>query len=400
VPQTVFVVNSGSSSIKYQLLDVATGSCLASGIAERIGETLGAVSHKVDGAEFSRELPIADHTAGLRDVIALFDAHGPDLAAAGVVGVGHRVVQGGDRFDGPVLVTPQVIADITELAALAPLHNPPALQGIAAAQDIFPDLPHVAVFDTAFHRTLPPAAYTYAIPWELAQAHAIRRYGAHGTSHKYVSRKVAELMGRDPAQLNVIVIHAGSGASVCAVAGGRSVETSMGLTPLEGLVMGTRSGDMDLAVLFHLHRQAGMSFEELDTMCNKQSGLLGLTGSNDMRDVHARAAAGEERAQVAIATFTHRIRSYIGAYYAQLGRVDAVVFTAGVGENDPVTREQSVAGLSRLGIVVDPEVNAAVRGGRNARISPADGAVEVWVVGTNEELEIARETQEVIQTSS
>jgi acetate kinase len=394
MPHTVFVVNSGSTSIKYQLLDVDTDERLASGLVERIGEPEGRVTHKAGGEEWSLSEPIANHTAGMAAIMRMFADHRPSLAQAGVVAVGHRVVQGGDLFDAPALITPQVEAQIADLAPLAPLHNPAHLEGIAGAQATFGDLPQVAVFDTAFHRTLPPAAYTYAIPRDLAARYRIRRYGAHGTSHKYVSRETARLMGRDAGEINTIVAHLGGGASICAVRAGRSVEVSMGLTPLEGLVMATRCGDMDLAVIFHLQRQAGMGVEELDELCNKKSGLLALGGSPDMRDIHRDAAAGSLAAAEALATFTHRIKGYVGNYYAQLGRVDAIAFTAGIGENDPEVRAESLAGLERLGIAVDPERNAATRG--PGRISPDGAEVEVWVVPTNEELQIAKETYALV----
>jgi acetate kinase len=397
VSRTVLVINAGSTSIKYQLVDVDTEERLASGLVERIGQDASTVTHRLDETEFEVSAHIPDHTHGMGQVMAMFHAHGPDLDRVGLVAVGHRVVQGGDAFDAPALVTARVKAAIEQESALAPLHNPPNLAGIEAAQLSFPNLPHVAVFDTAFHRTLPPEAYTYAIPRELAAKHRIRRYGMHGTSHRYVSRKTAELMGRAPEDVNVIVLHIGGGGSVCAVKGGRSVETSMGLTPLEGLVMATRCGDIDPAILFHLHRQTGMGFDDLDAMCNKSSGLLGLGGSPDMRDIRRLAAAGDEGAQIAVTTFVHRLQSYIGSYYAHLGRVDALAFTAGIGENDPATRLEACTGLERLGIAVNPEVNATVRGGRSARISPDGAEVQVWVVGTNEELEIARESLEVVE---
>ncbi|MDR1293570.1 MAG: acetate kinase [Bifidobacteriaceae bacterium] len=397
---TVFVINAGSTSIKYQLLDVEAETCLASGLVERIGQDVSSVTHKANGAETEVALHIPDHTSGMEQVMEMFRRHGPALDEAGLVGVGHRVVQGGDVYSAPAIATPEVKAMIAELSVLAPLHNPPNLAGIEAAQRALPHLPHVAVFDTAFHRTLPPEAYTYAIPRELAAEHKIRRYGMHGTSHRHVSRKTAELMGRRPEDVNVIVIHIGGGGSMCAVRGGRSVETSMGLTPLEGLVMATRCGDVDPAILFYLHRQAGMDFDDLDAMCNKQSGLLGLGGSPDMRDIHRRVAEGDGDARIALDTFTHRVKGYIGSYYAQLGRVDAIAFTAGIGENDDVVRAACCAGLERLGIAVDPALNDGVRGGVSTRISPDDADVQVWIVATNEELEIARETVEVIKSDA
>ncbi|MDR1152054.1 MAG: acetate kinase [Bifidobacteriaceae bacterium] len=394
---TVFVINAGSTSIKYQLLDTEGGTCLASGLVERIGEKVSSVTHKVDGAETEVTVPIPDHTSGMEQVMEMFRLHGPALDEAGLVGVGHRVVQGGDIYSAPALATPEVKATIAELSVLAPLHNPPNLAGIEAAQRALPQVPHVAVFDTAFHRTLPPEAYTYAIPRDLAAAHKVRRYGMHGTSHRYVSRKTAELMGRRVEDVNVIVIHIGGGGSMCAVRGGKSVETSMGLTPLEGLIMATRCGDIDPAILFYLHRQAGMDFDELDTMCNKRSGLLGLGGSPDMRDIHRRVADGDEDARIALATFTHRVKGYIGSYYAHLGHVDAIAFTAGIGENDDIVRAACCEGLERLGIAVDPAANDGVRGGVSTRISPESADVQVWIVATNEELEIAREVVEMIR---
>jgi len=393
---TVFVINSGSTSIKYQLLDTESEQRLAWGIVERIGEPMGLISHKTPTDEVELDRPISSHTAGLAEVMRLFSERGPDLGAVGLVGVGHRVVQGGEIFDAPVLINEEVIGQIEELASLAPLHNPPNLQGIEGARAALPHLPHVAVFDTAFHRTLPPAAYTYAIPRELAAQYQVRRYGAHGTSHRYVSRELARKMGRPLEEVNSIVIHIGGGGSVCAVKGGRSVETSMGMTPLEGLVMGTRCGDLDPAVLFHLHQQAGLGFEELDDLVNKQSGLLGMAGSPDMRDVRAAAQAGDEASQIALDVFAHRVRSYIGAYYAQLGRLDAIAFTAGIGENEFIARGMSVAGLEHLGIEIDSDANVALRG-RAGRISTDRSAIEVWVIPTNEELEIAREAVELLE---
>ncbi|MDR0431916.1 MAG: acetate kinase [Bifidobacteriaceae bacterium] len=395
--KTVFVINAGSTSIKYQLIDVDAGQRLASGLVERIGQDVSTVAHSNGDTEFEVTARIADHTRGMEHVMEMFRSHGPDLAKSGLVAVGHRVVQGGDIYAAPALATPEVKATIAELSVLAPLHNPPNLAGIEAAQHALPDLPHVAVFDTAFHRTMPPAAYTYAIPRDLAAAHKIRRYGMHGTSHRYVSRKTAELMGKRPQDVNVIVIHIGGGGSVCAVQAGKSIETSMGLTPLQGLVMATRCGDIDPAILFYLHRQAGMGFDELDAMCNKASGLLGLGGSPDMRDIRRMAAEGDQDAQIALATFSHRVKSYIGAYYAHLGRVDAIAFTAGIGENDDATRAECCAGLESFGIAIDPAANNGLRGGVSKRISPEDSPVQVWVVATNEELEIAREAWELVE---
>lgn len=400
----VLVVNSGSSSFKYQLLDMAREQVLASGLVERIGEATGVATHTVrfhaepgepapavlDGTH-RIERPIPDHTAGFAAMLDAFAQHGPSLDEHPPVAVGHRVVHGGARFFEATVITDLVEINIDDLSVLAPLHNPGALQGIRAARAAFAGIPHVAVFDTAFHQTLPPAAYTYAIDREVAAKHRIRRYGFHGTSHQYVSAKAAEFLGRDLASLKQIVFHLGNGASVTAVDGGRSVETSMGLTPLEGLVMGTRSGDLDPAVLLHLARRASMSTDDLDRLLNKRSGILGLAGVTDMRDLAARRAEGDESAQLAFDVYIHRLRAYAGAYIAQLGGVDVISFTAGVGENDAAIRAAALETLGFLGLEIDPERNQARERGPRV-ISTDDSAVTVLVVPTDEELEIARQT--------
>ena len=371
----IFVVNSGSSSIKYQLIDVETEGVALSGLIERIGEPGSGV---------------ADHEAGMRQVL---DKLG---SATQIVAVGHRVVHGGSIFDRATLVTAEVESQIDELSALAPLHNPANLQGIRAARKALPDVPHVAVFDTAFHQTLPAAAYTYAIDAELAEKHRVRRYGFHGTSHKYVSEQAAIFLDRPLIELKTIVLHLGNGASVAAIDGGVSVETSMGMTPLEGLVMGTRSGDVDPAVLIHLHRQAGLDFDELDTLLNRKSGLLGLTGSGDMRDVQDAASQGDSRAEAALAVYRHRVRRYIGAYIAHLGGLDVLVFTAGVGENNVLLRRRTLAGLEFLGISIDHDRNELVSK-KSRFISPDGSPVAVLVIPTNEELEIARQVDALVR---
>ena len=366
----IFVVNSGSSSIKYQLIDGATEEAVTRGLIERIGEP---------GSD------VADHGAGMRRVLDTLGGRG------GIVAVGHRVVHGGSLFDRATVITDEVEAQIAELSALAPLHNPANLLGIRAARLALPNVPHVAVFDTAFHQTLPPAAYTYAIDVTLAEKYGVRRYGFHGTSHKYVSEQAARFLGRPLGELKTIVLHLGNGASVAAIDGGVSVETSMGMTPLEGLVMGTRSGDIDPAALIHLHRQAGLDFDDLDTLLNRRSGLLGLTGNGDMRDVQEAASRGDEVAEAALAVYRHRVRRYIGAYIAHLGGLDALVFTAGVGENNALLRRKVLAGLEFLGIEVDVDRNSLAS--KLARyISPAGAPVAVLVIPTNEELEIARQS--------
>lgn len=371
----VFVVNSGSSSIKFQLIDVESAESLLAGSVERIGEA---------------GYP-ANHTDALSEVLASLDDR------ESIAAVGHRVVHGGSRFADATLITPEVEAAIDELSALAPLHNPANLLGIRAAREALPDVPHVAVFDTAFHQSMPPEAYTYAIDRELAAAHGVRRYGFHGTSHKYVSERAAAFLDKPLGSLKLIVLHLGNGASITAIDGGKSIDTSMGLTPLQGLVMGTRSGDIDPAVLIHLHRAAGLSFDDLDVVLNRKSGLLGLTGTGDMRDVQQAAADGDEAALAALAVWRHRIRHYVGAYVAQLGSVDGIVFTAGVGENNALLRRRSLAGLEFFGIAIDNDRNElASRSER--RISPDGAAVEILVIPTNEELEIARQTLKLVQS--
>jgi acetate kinase len=371
----VFVVNSGSSSIKYPLGDVETGAAEVSGLIERIGEA---------GSQAK------DHVAGMK--IAL-DALGTDHD---ITAVGHRVVHGGTVFTEATVITDKVQQQIEGLSPLAPLHNPANLIGIRAAITALPGIPQVAVFDTAFHKTLKPEAYTYAIDANVAAKYGVRRYGFHGTSHKYVSERAAEFLGRPLEDTKTIVLHLGNGASACAIDGGKSIDTSMGMTPLAGLVMGTRSGDVDPAILSYLHREAGLDFDDLDKLLNSKSGLLGLTGEGDMRDVQDAATRGDEKAEAALAVYRHRIRHYIGAYLAQLGGLDALVFTAGVGENSVALRSQSLEGLEGLGISIDPVRNASTS--RDARyISPAGSPVAVLVIPTNEELEIARQTVAAIR---
>ncbi|WP_327288627.1 acetate/propionate family kinase [Streptomyces sp. NBC_01198] len=371
----VLVLNSGSSSVKYQLIDMADGQRLAAGVVERIGEPGG----------------VADHARALRQAAVDLKARGLGLDSPELAAVGHRVVHGGTRFTAPTLITDEVLAGIEDLVPLAPLHNPANITGIKVARELRPDLPQVAVFDTAFHATLPEAAARYAIDLATADRYGIRRYGFHGTSHAYVSRATAALLGKEPTEVNVIVLHLGNGASASAVRGGVCVDTSMGLTPLEGLVMGTRSGDLDPAVVLHLERVAGMSTDEVDTLLNKKSGLLGLCGDNDMREIGRRMAAGDSAAQLAFDVYVHRIRRYVGAFTAVLGRVDAITFTAGVGENSAAVREAALSGLNNLGVTMDPLRNA-VRGTAPRLVSADSSRIAVAVVPTDEELEIARET--------
>ncbi|GHH80764.1 acetate kinase [Streptomyces sulfonofaciens] len=398
-PDHVLVLNSGSSSLKYQLIDMTTGARPATGLVERIGEETSRVVHTPAagrGSRRERSGRVADHHAALRTVARELSADGVGLDSPRLAAIGHRVVHGGQVFTEPAVVDEGVLAEIERLVPLAPLHNPANLAGIRTAMDLRPDLPQVAVFDTAFHTTIPQAAARYAIDVDTADAHRVRRYGFHGTSHAYVSRATARLLGKDPADVNVIVLHLGNGASAAAVRGGCCVETSMGLTPLEGLVMGTRSGDVDPAVVFHLMRVGGMSADEVDELLNTRSGLLGLCGENDMREIQRRRAEGDQQAGLAFDIYAHRLRKYIGAYYAVLGRLDALAFTAGVGENSAQVREAAVAGLDGLGLAVDAERNTAPGGGARL-VSPPGARVAVAVVPTDEEMEIANQTYTLVK---
>ncbi|XUL91173.1 acetate kinase [Streptomyces galilaeus] len=393
----VLVLNSGSSSVKYQLLDMRGGERLALGLVERIGEEASRLKHTcvTTGAVRESIAPVADHEAALKAVAEELTKDGLGLDSPELAAIGHRVVHGGQTFTEPTVIDDAVLAEIERLIPVAPLHNPANLVGIRTAMALRPDLPQVAVFDTAFHTTMPESAARYAIDVATADAYRIRRYGFHGTSHAYVSRATAKLLGKAPEDVNVIVLHLGNGASASAVRGGRCVDTSMGLTPLEGLVMGTRSGDLDPAVIFHLMRVGDMSTDEIDTLLNKKSGLIGLCGDNDMREIRRRIDEGDERAELAFDIYIHRLKKYIGAYCAVLGRVDAVAFTAGVGENASAVREAAAAGLELLGLEVDGALNA-VRSDEPRLISPASSRVAVAVVPTDEELEIATQTYALV----
>ncbi|MFJ6837697.1 acetate kinase [Streptomyces sp. NPDC091209] len=393
----VLVLNSGSSSVKYQLLDMRDSSRLAVGLVERIGEGTSLLRHTAltTGETRERAAEFAGHEAALKAVAAELAVDGLGLDSPELAAIGHRVVHGGRSFSAPTVIDEAVLAEIERLIPVAPLHNPANLTGIRTAMALRPDLPQVAIFDTAFHTTMPESAARYAIDVATADEHRIRRYGFHGTSHAYVSRATAELLGKAPEEVNVIVLHLGNGASASAVRAGRCVDTSMGLTPLEGLVMGTRSGDVDPAVIFHLERVGKMSTDEIDTLLNKKSGLIGLCGDNDMREIRRRVDEGDEQARLAFDIYIHRLKKYIGAYYAVLGRVDAVAFTAGVGENAAPVREAAITGLEELGLAVDGELNA-VRGGEPRLISPPYARVAVAVVPTDEELEIATQTYALV----
>ncbi|MGV0340870.1 acetate kinase [Corynebacterium mastitidis] len=386
------VLNSGSSSIKFQLVDPANGATqppFVSGLVEQIGEPSGRITLKHQGNKHEVEEEIPDHSTGLKRVFALMDEHGCGPTQVEVIAVGHRVVHGGILFSAPELITDEIVGMIRDLIPLAPLHNPANVDGIEVARALLPDIPHVAVFDTGFFHTLPPAAALYAINKDVALDNGVRRYGFHGTSHEYVSQQVPELLGLPAEAVNQITLHLGNGASAAAIRGGRAVDTSMGLTPLAGLAMGTRSGDIDPGIVFHLHRQAGMSIDEIDQLLNKQSGVKGLSGVNDFRALRSMIEAEDEDAWLAYNIYIHQLRRYIGSYMIALGRVNAITFTAGVGENDAAVRADALAGLEAYGIKVDPERN--VRPNEGAReISTEDSAIKVFVVPTNEELAIAR----------
>ena len=392
---TVLVLNSGSSSLKYQLVEPESGRSIFSGIVERIGEETSTAKLKLQDSPISREGRVDDHEAALRLAFALVEEGGESIADLGVVAVGHRVVHGGPTLYRPTVIDDATVAELEDLAPLAPLHNPPAVLGIRVARKVLPDLPHVAVFDTAFFHDLPAAASTYAIDREIAQKWRIRRYGFHGTSHQFVSGQAAEFLGAPVESLNQIVLHLGNGASASAIAGGRPIDTSMGLTPMEGLVMGTRAGDIDPGIISYLTRTADMGIDEIETMLNRRSGMLGLSGDGDMRAVQTRIAAGDEVARVAYEVYIHRLRKYVGAYLALLGHCDVISFTAGVGENDANVRRDALTGLARLGIEIDEHLNdSPARGAR--RISADKSPTTVLVIPTDEELAIARATMTAV----
>ena len=385
----ILLLNCGSSSIKYQVIDADGEDVMASGLIQRIGEESGSLDHKLPGETIHVDRGFPNHDRALTYLVKVFEAHGPDLAQ--IKAVGHRTVHGGSKFAGTTVIDDAMIDTLRELSPLAPLHNPPGIAGIEAARRALPDITHVAIFDTAFFSTLPAEAYTYAIPSELAAEHGIRKYGFHGTSHSYVSRKAAEVLGRPYEELNQIVCHLGNGASVSAVRRGVAVEASMGLTPLAGLVMGTRSGDVDPGLHAFLGRELGMSLDQVDTLLNKKSGMFGLSGVTDFRDLFELIDEGDEQAQLALDVYCHRLLSYVGAFMAVLGRVDALSFTAGVGENNPIVRAKVVERLEHFGFWLDAEANA-VRSPEPRVVSREGSPVAVLVVPTNEELAMARET--------
>jgi acetate kinase len=392
----ILVINSGSSSVKYRIIDMTDGEVLSGGSLDRIGEAESRLLHYWQNAngvrqEISRTLAVPDHAQAFEEILALLRESGAAREFS-LDGIGHRVVHGGERFSAPTLIDPEVVEALRVLSPLAPLHNPPNLTGIEVCLRLFPQVSQVAVFDTAFHQSLPAHAYRYAVPDTWYHAHHVRRYGFHGTSHAYVARQAAAHLERSLDAISLITLHLGNGASAAAIRAGECIDTSMGFTPLEGLMMGTRSGDIDPAILVYLKRETGVDLEDLDYQLNQESGLKGICGVNDMREAQRLAAEGDKRARLAIDMYCYRIRKYIGAYCAVLGEVDALVFTAGIGENSPPIREQACSGLGRFDICIDADRNAQVAGGVR-EIQAADSSVRVLVVPTNEELEIAHQTR-------
>lgn len=400
----ILVLNSGSSSIKYQLFNMSDKSVLAAGLLEQIGESESRLTHNsrnVKGAmtKIVKTLAVEHHEEGFRLIGAVLNESGAMQDSAELFGIGHRVVHGGEKFREPTIINPEIIDTIRRLIPLAPLHNPANLLGIEVAMQAAPLVPQVAVFDTAFHQTIPSVAFHYALPRHLYENHHVRRYGFHGTSHFYVAKQAALHLNRSLDTLNLITLHLGNGASVTAIENGQSIDTSMGMTPLEGLIMGTRSGDIDPAIIFYLGSHAGYILDEIESLLNKQSGLKGVCGINDMREISQLAGKGDKAAELAIEMYCYRIKKYIGAYYAALGRVDALVFTGGIGENAADIRSRCCAGLSRLAIELDDTENCC-QTSRILEIQSSKTPMKILVIPTNEELEIAEQTLERIQAES
>lgn len=396
----ILVLNCGSSSLKYQLIDMETEQPLAKGLAERIGLDGSRIKHEVEGKDkVLIEEPMKDHSVAIQLVLnAIVDAEiGVISSLDEIAAVGHRVVHGGEEFARSVIIDDAVIKAIEDCIDLAPLHNPANLMGIHACRQALPNVPMVAVFDTAFHQTMPPENYLYAIPYELYEDHRIRKYGFHGTSHQYVGMRAAELLGKPFEECNLITCHLGNGASICAIKNGKSYDTSMGMTPLDGLVMGTRSGTIDPSITSFLMEKLGKTIDEVDTIYNKKSGVLGISGvSSDFRDLEEAADAGDERARLALDMFVNRVQFYIGGYAALLEETDAIVFTAGLGENSPRARERICEGLMCLDVELDELLDTGLRG-KEALISKAQSNIQVYVIPTNEEVMIARDTASLVK---
>ena len=395
----ILVINCGSSSLKYQILDMTNETLLCKGLVEKIGIDGSVITHEKIGMDkFKLETPMANHEDAIAQVLAAIQdpEHGVVKDMSEIGAVGHRVVHGGEKYADSVLITEKVMKDIEECCEIAPLHNPPNIAGINACKALMPDTPMVAVFDTAFHQTMPPESYLYAIPYEYYTKYHIRRYGFHGTSHNYVSRRAAEMLNVDLEDLKIITCHLGNGASVSAIKHGKCIDTSMGFTPLEGLVMGTRSGDIDPALVTYIRQKENLPSGKANEILNKKSGVLGISGvSSDFRDIEAAVAEGNERAALALKVFAHKVRFYIGAYIAEMNGCDAIVFTAGVGENDITMRELICHDLGNLGIKIDPLKNK-IRG-KETIISADDARVKCLLIPTNEELMIAKDTYDIVK---
>jgi len=397
----VIVLNCGSSSIKYQLFEMPSKNVLAKGLVDKIGLKGSAIKHKrSDGVEAKLEGEILDHQAGIQYLLGILvsEKYGSIKDIEEIDAVGHRVVHAGEKFSGSVYITEEVIDALEECVDLAPLHNPPNLKGIYAMKELLPEVPQVGVFDTAFHQTMPPEAYLYGIPYSLYEKYKIRRYGFHGTSHKYVSKRACDILDLDYEKQKIVTCHLGNGASMAAIKGGKSVDTSMGMTPIEGLIMGTRCGDLDVGALLYIADKEETSIQNTSTLVNKFSGMIGISGvSSDMRDIQAAADNGNERAKVALEMYQYRVKKYIGAYAAAMGGVDVIVFAGGIGENDTLTRTRSLEGLEFLGLEVDREKSLNSRA-KEEIISTPESRVKIIVVPTDEELMIAADTYEIVES--
>ncbi len=395
----IIVLNCGSSSIKYQLFDLPSREVLAKGLVDKIGLKGSLIKHsRNDGTEVKLEGEILDHQIGIEYLLGILisEKYGSIKNLEEIQAVGHRVVHAGEKFNGSVYITPEVIAALEECIDLAPLHNPPNLKGIYSITKLLPHVPQVGVFDTAFHQTMPDFVYLYGIPFSLYEKYKIRRYGFHGSSHRYVSKRAAQMLGKELEDIRIITCHLGNGASIAAVKNGKSLDTSMGMTPIEGLMMGTRTGDLDIGAFIQIINKEELDITVANTLVNKHSGMLGVSGvSSDMRDVEKAAEEGNERAKVTLEMYYYRIRKYIGAYAAAMGGVDAIVFTGGVGENDALTRYKTTADMEFMGIRFDQEKNKGLRG-KEAVLSTPESAVSIMVIPTNEELVIAEDTYEIV----
>ncbi len=396
----ILVINSGSSSIKYQLFNMETKEVLAKGLVDKIGLNGSYIKNeRNDGDKVKLEGDIYDHQNGIEYVLGVLisEKHGSLKELSDIDAVGHRVVHGGEAFNGSVMITDEMIAKMEELIELAPLHNPPNLKGIYAVTSLMPDVPQVGVFDTAFHQTMDPHSYMYALPYALYTKYGIRRYGFHGTSHRYVSHRVAELMNKNIEDLKIISCHLGNGASIAAIKHGKSIDTSMGLTPVEGLMMGTRTGDLDVGALTFIMGKEVIGLDATNTLLNKHSGVLGISGvSSDMREVEEAAEAGNERAKLALDMYQYRVKKYIGSYTAAMGGVDVIIFTGGIGENADEMRKSITSNFEYLGLEFDDSKNKGVRG-KEVELTKDSSKVKVWIVPTDEELVIARDTYDIVK---